>query len=90
MLGSDGGPSFYVKYVGRSDGDLNARLKQWVASKYTHFMYAFYPTSKDAFEKECNLFHTFGGTAKLDNSIHPARPQGTSLKCPASGCTDLL
>ena len=89
MLGSAGGQTFYVSYVGRSDGDLNYRLKQWVSSKYTHFMYAFYPSSKAAFEKECRLFHDFGGTAKLDNAVHPARPQSTNHPCPVSGCGDL-
>jgi hypothetical protein len=88
-LGRDGGNIFYVSYVGRSDNDLNARLKQWVASGYTHFQYAFYPTSKAAFEKECHLFHDFGGTAKLDNVVHPARPNGTTHPCPVSGCGDL-
>ena len=81
--------TFYVDYVGRSDGDLNARLKQWAASKYIYFKYGFYDTAKAAFEKECRMFHDFGGTAKLDNKVHPARPEGTNLKCPVDGCADL-
>jgi hypothetical protein len=88
-LGRLSGNTFYVDYVGRSDGDLNARLKQWAGSKYTHFKYAFYPTAKAAFDNDCHLFHDFGGTAKLDHVVHPARPQGTSHSCPVSGCGDL-
>jgi len=79
--------TFYVNYVGRSDSDLNARLKQWAATgKYTHFKAAYYSTAKAAFEKECTIFHDFGG---LDNTNHPQRPAGTSYDCPAPGCDDL-
>lgn len=80
-LGRHDGSTFFLRYVGRSDGDVNGRLKQW-AGKYTHFKYAFFPTSLAAFEKECHMFHDFGGSAKLDNKVHPARPQGTTWKCP--------
>ena len=72
--------TFYISYVGRSDTDLNARLKQW-AGKYSKFKYGFLDSPKAAFEKECYLFHTFGET-KLDNDVHPARPQGSGWKCP--------
>ena len=89
-LGRWNGSTFYVDYVGRSDGDVNGRLKQWVGSKYTHFKFGFYDSAKAAFEKECRLFHDFGGAKTLDNKVHPARPQGSSWKCPVSGCTDLL
>lgn len=89
-LGRQVGETFYVDYVGRSDADLNGRLKDWVSSKYTHFKHGFLETAKAAFEHECKMFHDFGGTAKLDNKVHPARPQGTNPKCPVSGCSDLL
>lgn len=82
-------PGFIVNYVGRSDDDLNGRLKKWVGMKYTHFMYGFLPSAKDAFLKECRLFHDFGGIEKLDNKIHPDRPKNTNLTCPVSGCDAL-
>lgn len=82
-------PSFTVNYVGRSDDDLNTRLKDWVGTKYTHFKYGFLPSSKDAFLKECQLFHDFGGLAKLDNKAHPARPKGTNFDCPVVECDAL-
>jgi hypothetical protein len=88
-LGRDLGTKFVVDYVGRSDEDLNARLKQWVGSKYTHFKYGFWNTSQEAFWKECRLFHDFGGTERLDNKVHPARPKGTSWTCPVDGCDAL-
>jgi hypothetical protein len=77
-----------VRYVGRSDNDLSARLKQWVG-KYNSFKYGHYNTTKAAFEKECTMFHDFGGTVKLDNDVHPARPKGTSYDCPNPNCDDL-
>lgn len=72
---------FIVKYVGRSDEDLNARLKKWVGS-YKMFKYSYASSPKAAFEKECKNFHDFGGTEKLDNEIHPDRPDGTDWECP--------
>jgi hypothetical protein len=85
---TSGTGGFMVDYVGRSDYDLNARLKQWIG-KYNTFKYGHYNTMKAAFEKECSMFHDFGGTAKLDNKAHPARPTGTNFDCPNGSCTDL-
>lgn len=82
-------PLFIVNYVGRSDDDLNGRLKDWVGTKYTHFKYSFLPTARDAFLKECNLFHDFGGIAKLDNKVHPARPANSKVNCPVAECDAL-
>src|SRR5262245_21500385 len=69
---------FLISYVGRSDDDLNARLKCHVGN-YPQFKYGFYPGAKAAFEKECNLFHDF---SPPDNQVHPARPSGTNWTCP--------
>ena len=81
-LGRVNGDTFYVDYVGRSDSDLNDRLKDWTdSSVYTHFKYGFFQSAKAAFDKECALFHDFGETAKLHNSIHPDRPSGSGWKC---------
>lgn len=72
---------FYVKYIGRSDNDLNMRLKNWVG-KYTEFKFSYATSPKAAFDKECNNFHDFGETDKLDNTIHPDRPNNSGWKCP--------
>lgn len=71
--------AFYPKYVGRSDVDLNDRLKDHVGS-YAQFKYGHYETVKAAFDKECNMYHDF--KPQLDNTIHPDRPKGTNYKCP--------
>lgn len=73
---------FVVRYVGRSDANLNARLKTWTGKGYQAFKFAYATSPKAAFEKECRNFHDFGGTAKLDNNIHPDRPAGSGWNCP--------
>jgi hypothetical protein len=82
-------PSFIVNYAGRSDDDLNGRLQDWIGTKYTHFKFGFLPTPKDAFLKECNIFHDFGGITKLDNKVHPARPANSKANCPVAECDAL-
>lgn len=78
--------TFYISYVGRSDGDVGGRLKQHVGH-YRQFKFDFFASPKAAFEKECNLFHDFGATS-LDNKVHPARPQGSGWKCPRCSVFD--
>ena len=87
-LGSVSGDTFTVNYVGRSDDDLNGRLKKWVGKKYTHFKCKHYATKKAAYEKECTMYHDFGGSAGLDNDVHPAKPVGVACSCPVSGCNN--
>jgi len=83
-LGSvNGEGTFIVKYVGRSDTELKARLKQHEATgKHPNFKYSYATSPKAAFEKECKNFHDFGGTQKLENDIHPDRPANAGWKCP--------
>ena len=76
--------NFIVLYVGRSDSDLKNRLISWVGknAKYKKFKYSYADSFKAAFEKECNNYHDFGGKAKLDNEVHPDRPENSGWKCP--------
>lgn len=89
-LGKESDSTFYVNYVGRSDDDVRNRLKTWVGKKaaYTHFKFSYATSPKAAFEKECKNFHDFGGTSKLDNDVHPQRPEGTNWKCPFCSAFD--
>jgi len=76
-------PGFHFDYVGRADDDLNARLKSHLGSEYRYFEFDYATSPKDAFEKECELYHDHGGPeGKLDNKVHPARPAGSGWKCP--------
>ncbi len=72
---------FYVYYVGRSDTDLNGRLKDWV-DEYDMFRFSYAKSPKAAFEKECQNYHDFGEIDKLDNKNHPQKPDNTNRKCP--------
>ena len=88
-LGYTKDKTFYVKYVGRSDSDLKARLLSHVASgKYDRFKYSYATSPKATFEKECQNFHDFGETKKLDNDIHPDRPNGSGWECPVCDIFD--
>lgn len=65
-------------YVGRSDVDLNGRLQSWIGV-YKFCKAAYCSSAKAAFEAECELYHDLNPP---DNAIHPARPSGSSWKCP--------
>ena len=75
---TDNGGTFMIQYVGRSDNDVNNRLKSW-AGVYKQFMVSYYNNPKEAFEKECTLYHDFGG---VGNKEHPARPENSYWLCP--------
>jgi len=80
---------FYISYVGRSDDDINSRLKDWVGKKYKSFKFDYFSSPKAAFEKECKLWHDFGGPrGSLDNKKHPDRPERTNWKCPVCSIFD--
>ncbi len=71
--------SFVVDYVGRSDSDVNGRLKKWVGkNRYKRFKFGYFSSPKSAFDKECEIYHNFNN---LDNDIHPQRPAGTDWEC---------
>ncbi len=79
--------TFIVRYVGRSDGDVNRELKARLTNKYSKFKYSYATSPKAAFEKECHNYHDFGGSA-LDNQMHPSRPAGSNWKCPVCDIFD--
>ena len=80
MVTKNGENKFSVQYVGRSDNDLRERIKDHIPEKYTLFRFSTCQTSEEAFYQECEDWHRYG--AKLDNYIHPDRPDGTNYKCP--------
>lgn len=72
-------------YVGRSDIDVGARVKQSSSEKagYTHFWFEYAPSPKEAYDMECELYHKY---SPPDNINHPAAPLGTNWRCPIAGC----
>jgi len=82
--------TFNVRYVGRSDTDLNVELKKQLTLGYPKFVFSYAGSSKDAFIKEVQNYHYFGGKERLDNERHPDRPHGmNNLICPIAECTEL-
>ena len=79
VLGRSEGQTFYIRYVGRSDTDVAARLRQHLGD-YPQFKFGYFGSPRAAFDKECQLYHDFG-ESKLDNRFHPARPWGSAWQC---------
>lgn len=68
---------FYINRVGRSDDDIRSALLNLIGSDLM-FKYRYAPTSRSAFEGECELFHHFRPPG---NFFHPVRPAGTTWQC---------
>lgn len=81
---------FIVRYVGRSDTDLRERIKHGITDmdadpscRYERFKFSYAATAKEAYEKECQNYHDFGGDeGLLLNQNHPAKPEGYTGNCP--------
>ena len=81
---------FIVRYVGRSDTDLKERIKHGITDmqshpsyRYERFKFSYALSIIEAYEKECQNYHDFGGDEKkLINNVHPAKPEGYTGKCP--------
>lgn len=85
LLGQVTQEGFLVQYVGRSDDNLNAKLKTHAgAGRYRSFQHAYAQFASEAFLRECALYHELGGT-QLDNVMHPAPPSGAHMQCPYCG-----
>jgi len=69
---------FAIMSVGRSDVDIKSRLREVIGAG-THFKFDTFATEREAFEKECELFHDIQPPG---NFIHPGRPAGSTLRCP--------
>ncbi|MEE9552815.1 MAG: hypothetical protein V3W18_00850 [candidate division Zixibacteria bacterium] len=74
--------SFVVEYVGRSGSDVKRKIKAMLGRQYSAFRYCYAMTPKDAFEKDCRIFHDLGGSIMLDNTEHPTRPERVKWQCP--------
>ncbi len=69
---------FIVSYVGRDDADLRTGLRKHLAAPYEQFKFGYAVSARDAFLKECELYHDYVG---LDNKRHPSPPKGTDVTC---------
>jgi hypothetical protein len=69
---------FCINHIGRADTDVKSKLRECIGSA-TLFKFGYLPSSKAAFERECELFHDLSPPG---NRVHPGRPRGTSWVCP--------
>jgi len=79
-LGRSEGETFYIRYIGRAESDIAARLGEHLGD-YQQFKFSYFGSERSAFEKECHLYHDFG-ESKLDNKFHPSRPPHSGWQCP--------
>jgi hypothetical protein len=69
-------------YVGRADNDLSQRIMSSCRG-YQTFWFAYASSPRDAYLRECALWH---GLSPTDNRNHPGVPAGSFWRCPVSGC----
>ena len=78
-LGSkDDSGRFAIMSIGRSDVDVKERLRECIGAG-TFFKFDYFQSEREAFERECELFHDIRPPG---NFVHPGRPKGTTLRCP--------
>lgn len=70
--------SFYVKYVGRSDNDLQKELIARLEKNHSKFKFSYASSDSEAYKKECQNYHDF---KPEENEIHPASTAGKNLIC---------
>lgn len=70
--------TFRVRSVGRDDRDLRSRLQSLIGGG-SKFKFAPVESDREAFELECELFHSLRPPA---NIIHPDRPKESDWQCP--------
>ena len=74
--------TFVVQYVGRSDTNLKERVCHGLG-QYPYFKVSVASSPQEAYYKECQNYHDFGGDeGLLDNKIHPAKPERGLVFCP--------
>jgi len=73
--------NFVIERIGRSDKDLNGRLRQHVGT-YSVFKFSFFDSAILSYHKECSLYHDF---RPRDNKFHPNCPVDEDLVCPVCG-----
>lgn len=84
---------FIVCYVGRSDTDLKERIKHGIEymkanpnCRYERFKFSYADSIQEAYEKECQNYHDFGGEeGYLRNKEHPSKPDRYEGTCPICG-----
>lgn len=69
---------FSITYVGSAGEDLKGKLRAHIGTA-SQFKFRHFADERQAFEKECEMFHHFMPSG---NFLHPSRPRGTDWMCP--------
>lgn len=74
-----------VDYVGRSDSDIQGRLRNSISegAGYRVFWFCYESSPMQAYKRECYLFHEYDPP---DNTVHPAVPRDMNWRCPIQDC----
>lgn len=75
---------FIPRYVGMAHSDLHKRLLDFVG-KYAAFKFTYCTSPKEAFKKECMIYHGCGPYCELENQEHPSHGEEESWRCPICG-----
>ena len=81
--GADGKLRFQIRKVRHIDGDLGKELRKYIG-KYSGFRFKFFRSTRNAFDKECQIYHQL---KPVDNIKHPDRPRNTKFLCSVVDCT---
>ena len=81
--GADGKLRFQIRKVSHVDGDLGRELRKYIG-EYSGFRFKFFRSTRNAYDKECQIYHTF---KPIENVTHPTRPRHTKFVCSVADCT---
>ena len=81
--GADGKLRFHIKKVSHVDGDLGKELRKFIG-KYSGFRFKFCRSTRNAYDKECEIYHNF---KPIENIKHPVKPKNTKFYCSVINCT---
>ena len=80
--GVDGKLRFHIKKVSHVDGDLGKELRKFIG-EYSGFRFKFFRSTRNAYDKECQIYHNF---KPVENVEHPIKPKNTKFSCPIADC----
>lgn len=67
---------FWIEKIGRSDTDLTSALRNHLSGPHKHFVFGYAFSARDAFEKECELYHSIAVVDVVSRyaGLHPTAP----------------
>ena len=82
--GVDSKLRFQISRVSHVDGDLGGELRKYIG-KYSGFRFKFFRSTRNAYDKECQIYHEFRPSKNIK---HPTRPRNTKFLCSVADCSE--